>query len=311
MNTIKSNRICKWTFLLILWPFLSVVNGQNLNYDIYLVKTNIEKGSVISFDKAVNISKHAGYDNQPLFNENGTKVFYTAMSKDSTTDIQCYDLVEKEKIKTQSSPLTSEYSPTFIPGTSKIAFVRVEEDKATQRIWQMDFPDGKPELAYSKFDSVGYFWLLPNEKVAAFVLTSKNEMAHELRIFDSKNRKETFVDDSIGRCIRMTDDSTAIIYVKKKADGKNKLMRYNFHDSSIHELCETVEGAEDFVFYNNVKIWMCKDNKLFEYWFAAKFPHWDEKEDFAKKNAHLKNITRIALSPDKSYFVLVAEDPLK
>ncbi len=306
MNTIKYTRICKWTFLLILWPFLNVVNAQNLNYDIYLVKTNIEKGSVISFDKAVNISKHAGYDNQPSFSIDGKSILYTSMSKDSTTDIKYYSIETKKTVENKKSPKTSEYSPTNYNEKGVIT-VRVEEDEKTQRLAnQVIFLN--PVVYLEKVDSIGYYCLLPKDQIAAFILSSKNELAHELRLIDTKTQKETFIDDSIGRCIRLSPDSTAIIYVKKKSDGKNKLMRYNFHDSSIHELCETVEGAEDFVFYNNVKVWMCKDNKLFEYWFAAKFPHWDEKDAFFEKNSHLKNITRISLSPDKSYFVLVAED---
>jgi hypothetical protein len=71
---------------------------------------------------------------------------------------------------------------------------------------------------------------------------------------------------------------------------------------------ETVEGAEDFLFYDNSRIWMAKDNVLYEYWMAAKFSYWAEKKEFSEKNSHLKTITRMNLSPDKTRLVLVAED---
>src|SRR5690606_16975419 len=144
-------------------------------------------------------------------------------------------------------------------------------------------------------------------QMAAFILSSK-ENAHELRLIDMVTQKETFVDDSIGRCIRLSEDSSAIYYVKKGNAGKNWIMQYNLHNQTSYPIVETLEGVEDFLFYNNVKIWMAKNNELYEYWMIAKFPHWDKKEAFTINNSDLKNITRITLSEDKSYLLLVAED---
>lgn len=297
----------KKSFSLILWMIPSLLLSQNLNYDIYLIDIKKHEVGNITFEKAVNISNHAGYDNQPSFTLDGKKVLYTAMTKDSTTDLQVYDISKKSNIKTKSSPATSEYSPTDA-GDNMMIFVRVEEDQSTQRIWKSTQAGQKSINYIPATDSVGYFCLLPDNRIAAFILSSKNEMAHELRLIDTKSQKETFIDDSIGRCIRLAPDSSAIVYVKKKADGKHTLMRYNFHNSSVTELCETIEGAEDFLFYDNMRIWMAKDNVLYEYWMAAKFPHWSEKKEFSETNAHLKTITRMNLSPDKTRLVLVAED---
>jgi len=298
----------KQLILLILWMIPIISFSQNLNYDIYLIDIKTHEVGGLTFEKAVNISNHPGYDNQPSFTLDGKKVLYTAMTKDSTTDIQVYDITSKKLSNSYNSPKTSEYSPT---ANSQLQFlsVNVEQDKSTQRIWSESFkPKYKNQLFLKKVDSVGYFCLLPKNQIAAFILSSKNELAHELRLIDTKTQKETFIDDSIGRCIRLAPDSSAIVYVKKSADGKHKLMRYNFHNSSIAEMFETVEGAEDFLFYDNSRIWMAKDNKLYEYWMAAKFPHWSEKKEFSSTNSHLKTITRMNLSPDKSRLVLVAED---
>lgn len=292
-----------------LWSTSLILLAQgNLNFDVYRIKIKVEKGSAIHFDKAENISKHKGYDNQPMFSQNEQTIFYTSMTKDSTTDIQYYNVETNKKIKSVASPKTSEYSPTPIPNTNKIAFVRVEEDGKTQRIWQQEFPKGEPTLFLDKVDSVGYFWFINDKQLATFILSSKNEMAHELRIIDIATQKEIFIDDSIGRCIRLSADSSALHYVKKGKEGKNWIMQYNLHNQSIYPIVETLEGIEDFVFYNNIKIWMAKDNELFEYWMAAKFPHWDKKEAFSINNSELKKITRMSLSEDKSYLLLVAED---
>ncbi len=298
----------KYTLLLILWSInFSLYAQGNLNLDVYQIKIKLEKGAAIHFDKATNISSHKGYDNQPMFSRDEKFIFYTAMTKDSTTDLQFYNIENKKKIKGIASPKTSEYSPTPIPNSNKIAFVRVEEDGATQRIWQQEYPKGEASLFLDKVDSVGYFWFTQKKQMAAFIL-SNNENAHELRLIDVSTQKETFIDDSIGRCIRLAEDSSAIYYVKKGVDGKNWLMQYNFHNQSKFPIVETPEGVEDFLFYNNVKIWMAKNNELYEYWLAAKFPHWDKKEAFSINNSDLKNITRITLSEDKSYLLLVAED---
>lgn len=297
----------KYSFLLILWSFNFSLNAQDLNFDVYQVKIKIEKGSAIHFDKAVNISSHKGYDNQPMFSKDEHHIMFTSMTKDSTTDLQFYNIENKKKEKVIATPKTSEYSPTPIPNSTKIAFVRVEEDGKTQRVWQQEYPKGESTLLLDKVDSVGYFWFTQKNQMAAFIL-SKNENAHELRLIDMLTQKETFIDDSIGRCIRLAEDSSAIYYVKKGKEGKNWIMRYNFHNHSIFPVVETLDGVEDFLFYNNVKIWMAKNNELFEYWMAAKFPHWDKKDAFSINNSDLKNITRITLSEDKSFLLLVAED---
>lgn len=297
----------KQSLLLILWMIPVISFSQNLNYDIYLIDIKKQEVGGLTFEKAVNISNHPGYDNQPSFTLDGKKVLYTTMTKDSTTDIQVYNIENKSTEKIKSSPKTSEYSPTDI-GFNKLVYVCVEKDKSTQRIWMMSKGGKKATTFLPKIDSVGYICILPKNKMAAFILSSKNEMAHELRIFATKDSKETFIDDSIGRCIRLTPDSSAIVYIKKSSDGKNKLMRFNFHNSSITELFETPYKSEDFVFYDNNRIWMAADGKLYEYWMAAKFPHWTEMDEFTKGNPDLKNITRLNLSPDKTRLVLVAED---
>jgi hypothetical protein len=298
----------KKSFSLILWMIPSLLFSQNLNYDIYLIDIKKHEVGNITFEKAVNISNHAGYDNQPSFGTDQNFIYFTSMTPDTTTDISIYSISENKISNTIPSPKTSEYSPTAI-SSLQILTVKVEKDKQTQRIWKESTkPKWSSQVFLKKVDSVGYFCLLPDNRIAAFILSSKNEMAHELRLIDTKSQKETFIDDSIGRCIRLAPDSSAIVYVKKKADGKHTLMRYNFHNSSVTELCETIEGAEDFLFYDNMRIWMAKDNVLYEYWMAAKFPHWSEKKEFSETNAHLKTITRMNLSPDKTRLVLVAED---
>lgn len=297
----------KKAFSLILWLLPALVFSQNLNYDIYLIDIKKQEVGGLTFEKAVNISNHPGYDNQPSFSSDGEFIYFTQM-KDSTTEIKRLFSSDPNKYTGDFalSPSTSEYSPTSF-SKSGIIVVRVEEDGKTQRLAIQSFK-GKSKTYLPKVDSIGYFCLLPKNKIAAFILSSKNELAHELRLIDTKSQKETFIDDSIGRCIRLAPDSSAIVYVKKSADGKHKLMRYNFHNSSITTLFETVEGAEDFLFYDNTRIWMAKDNVLYEYWMAAKFPHWSEMKEFSSTNSHLKTITRLNLSPDKTRLVLVAED---
>lgn len=297
----------KQLFLSILLVLPNIVIAQNLNYDIYLIDIKKQEVGGITFEKAENISNHPGYDNQPSFTLDGKKVLYTCMTKDSTTDIQVYNIQKKQLEKTKSSPKTSEYSPTAAI-ENMIFTVKVEEDGKTQRIWKSTWLGQKPTNYIESVDSVGYFCLLPKNQIAAFILSSKNELANELRLINTKTQKETFIDDSIGRCIRLAPDSSAIVYVKKGKYGKNKFMRFNFHNSSVTEMFETIEESEDFLFYDNTRIWMAKENVIYEYWMGAKFPHWSDLKEFSRTNSHLKTITRMNLSPDKTRLVLVAED---
>ena len=298
----------KQLFLSILWLLPNILIAQNLNYDIYLIDIKKQEVGGLTFEKAVNISNHPGYDNQPSFTLDGKKVLYTAMTKDSTTDIYHYSFKKKKSSNFKSLPKTSEYSPTENEH-SKILTVRVEEDGKTQRIWQSDNNGLNDKLYLDKVDSVGYFCLIPDTNILfAFILSNDGNEGHQLRMINTSTQEEILIDDQIGRCIRMTLDSSSVFYVRKMNDTTNLLRRYNFYQNRIYDVLETVDGAEDFLFYDNTRIWMAKDNKLYEYWIAAKFRHWSEIKAFNDTNSHLKNITRMNLSPDKSRLVLVAED---
>src|SRR5262249_864272 len=116
----------------------------------------------------VNITKRAGYDNQPYFIPSGKELFYTSIRKDEQADIYKYDLTKKSEIPFTNTP-ESEYSPTLTPDKRFISVVRGEADKK-QHLWRFPLSGGKPEILIPSVEPVGYHCWLSSNTVALFVL---------------------------------------------------------------------------------------------------------------------------------------------
>src|ERR1043165_5982756 len=73
--------------------------------DIYLIPLNPGP----SLGRPINITRRAGYDNQPSFTPDGRSVLYTSTREDGQSDIYRYDIAAQTTARVTSTP-ESEYS---------------------------------------------------------------------------------------------------------------------------------------------------------------------------------------------------------
>jgi len=261
--------------------------------DVYLVQAIFRNGS-IAFGGVKNITERPGYDNQPSFDINGN-LLYVSIREDKQAEIYKYDM-EKKFISKFTVSKTSEYSPRQCPDGKFISHVTVEKD-STQRIWKTDIATGLfQKILTEKSDSIGYYtWL--NDSTIAFAKITKPMSLWSTNI---KSGKETFLASDIGRSMSVSGEG--LLYYTHMIENKRWLMRVE-EDGKHQPLIEFQDGAsEDFCFAPGNIILNAKNGML--YFTDHDFSKgWKATADWER--AGIKNIQRLALSPDGKWLALV------
>lgn len=261
----------------------AVVQDAPPSTDIWLIEGPVAE--------PFNVTDRDGYDNQPAFTRDGTKLLYTS-SRDGQTDIYVYDLADKRSRRLTSTK-ESEYSPTPMEGGG-FSVVRVEED-GKQRLWAFDDEGKSPRLLLEDVEPVGYHAWLDAETLALFVLGDPPT----LRVSKLKDGSTVTLAQSIGRSLHRTPDG-ALAYVDKSEEAwvlrKRDVAAETSEASEQSQamLAPTRPGREDFALTPAGDVLMA-DGAILYVW-SRENESWSELYDLSSKG--ITNITRIALGPD-------------
>jgi hypothetical protein len=264
--------------------------------DIYLAPLTWTDGKP-AVGNPVNVTRRAGYDNQPSFSFDGTFFLYTCMDTSGQTDIYRYDI--ERGVSTQlTDTQESEYSPTMMTGEKRFSTVRVEAD-GTQRLWRFDLDGSNPRLILTTVDSVGYHAWLGDEVLGLFVLGEP----HTLRIAEVKKDADRIVEFNIGRCLQVVPGASKISFVHKMSEDQWRIKRYDPAAGEFEDLAHCLPGSEDYVWTPGGDILMAEGAALFIWtWDDA----WAEVAGFSEDG--LKRITRLAVDPRGRWLALVADE---
>ena len=269
----------------------------------------------------VNLTDRPGYDNQPSFLPDGSSLLYTSM-RDGQTDIYRYDLASGA-IRGLTATPESEYSPTPLPDGGGFSVVRVESD-GTQRLWAFDSDGSNPRLLLPDVEPVGYHAWLDEAAVALFVLGEPPT----LEIADLSSGETKTVARNIGRGLAPSSDDRSVLYVAKSSTegGSWEFGVAGLEDEPDRPVVWSLRprpGREDFLLLQDralpgaADVLQADGSRLFvgvetgDGIGTSPAGHpgsgWREVADLS---AHgIDDITRLALSPDGSTLVFVAERP--
>jgi hypothetical protein len=275
--------------------------------DIFVVDVKTAAGGRVEFGTPANLTRHAGYDNQPSFLPDGRGILFASQREGAQTDIYRYEFASAATTRVISTP-ESEYSPTLMPGGKFFSVVRVEADR-TQRLWKFPLAGGEPSLVIASIKPVGYHLWIDERNVALFVLGAEGR-PHTLQ-FATLNKSGEPVElstlgISIGRSMqRVPARADSFSFVQKLAPDNwiIKVVDLKAHRSAV--LAKTLPGSEDHVWLPDGTLLMAAGAKLFRLDPARAPQDWQEVADFSA--AGLKSITRLALSPRADRLALVAQ----
>jgi dipeptidyl aminopeptidase/acylaminoacyl peptidase len=265
--------------------------------DIFLLDLTSRQGHM-SLGQPRNITKRAGYDNQPMFSADGKSLFYTSIREDNQADIYLYDLA-KAAARQITATKESEYSPTLTPDGKALSVIRVEADTA-QRLWSFPLSGAPPSLILQNIKPVGYHLWLNQNRLLLFVLGQPAT----LQMVDAKTEKAETLADNPGRTLLAIPKQQKVSFVHKVSDSEWLIKSFDLKSRQISTLTKTLPGVEYFCWTPQAVLLMAKGAKLYR-WDAGKPDSWQEVGDLSAFG--LKTMSRLAVSPQGDKLALVAE----
>jgi hypothetical protein len=264
--------------------------------DIWLLDITTSNNS-IALGNPINITKRLGYDNQPMFSPDCRFVLYSSIRENGQSTIYKYDLISKTT-SAQAAIAEAVYSPTFLEDSQHFAVVMVEPDQR-QRLWKFATYEEKPNLWLSLIDSVGYFCVINKDSLVYVKITEPPTM-YLANIGKQHSNK---IANNVARGFAKSN-SQQIYYLDKMNDTDNFIIRCvnNKAFNSTQDLTLPAQ-VQDFVLFQNR--YFCFGLKS-ELWILDMITK--QKTMILDLSKHgIKQITRLAISPNNRQLAIVAE----
>jgi hypothetical protein len=286
--------------------------------DIYLVP--ISGGlSSLKGAKPTPVSTGSGYDNQPNFSPDGSRILFAANRDGKQIDIYAFDRNGARVTQLTQTP-ENENSPTFVPASAgpagSFGVVQSEFDKngnrptpAIQRLWRFNADGKSPSLILPNIDPVGYHAWIDNDRMVLFVLGGQGKPA-TLQIASVKTGKGEVVADGPGRSLHRIPGTSFASFVQRDGDVY-WVKQLDVTSKKIDPLVKAVAGSAD-----RDMAWM-PDGKTMIMSAGTKIFSWtrgaaDWVEVFDAAAHQLGTVSRIAVSPKgDALAIVVAEPPQK
>lgn len=304
--------------LFLLVPFAA--DGQDPpppGTDIHLLEIRPGDREVPDLSTPRNITDREGYDNQPFFLPSGGGLLYTSIrplgsasdgddgEATQQADIMLYDPESGERRNLTASP-ESEYSPTPIHGGKAFSVIRVGAD-GRQLLWSYAVDgQGDPKLLLPNVEPVGYHaWADSDspEDLVLFVLGEPHSLQRVTIGGKAEAAKARILAKDIGRSLHKIPGEDAFSFLHKTDDGW-WIQRLSVDSDEITPLIRAFDGREDFAWSPSGKLWMADGSKLYR-WCPMCGSRFQLVADLAE--AGLRDITRLAVSPDGKQIAVVAE----
>jgi Tol biopolymer transport system component len=277
--------------------------------DIYLLATPAGLAS-IKTAKPSPVSTAPGYDNQPMFSPDGTRILFSANHDGKQTDIYAFDRAGG-RVSQLTRTAENENSPTFLPAgigaAGGFSVVRTEMDKErTQRLWRFDAQGGNPQLVLTEIKPVGYHAWIDADRLGLFVLGQPNS----LQLATVKSGKGEVVASGIGRSLHTVPGTRSISFVHREPSGEFWIKQIDVDSKKIEPLTTVVEGnnERDMAWTADGKtILMSGGSKIYAWTRGGS--GWTEVFDAAAHN--LGAVSRLAVSPKGDAIAIVVSEPKK
>ncbi|WP_434479441.1 M20/M25/M40 family metallo-hydrolase [Gemmatimonas sp.] len=269
--------------------------------EIYLVPLSL-RGDTVRAGNPVNLTRRAGYDNQPMFTRDSRAIYYTANLGDGQSDIYRFDLGTGLTRPVQRTRPESEYSAAPILGdTAAVAVIRVEAD-STQRLWRLPLNGGAPSVLIADLKPVGYF-AQPNDSTwVTFVLGTPAT----LQVVRAGQPGAVTLARDIGRSLHRIPGTRFVSFVQRGTQPW-QVMRLDVSTNRIDTLVALPEGTEDMTWVDSTTMLAGQGTTLLQWTRGSGSSRtaWRTVADFSY--APLQRISRLAVSPSRQWLAMVAE----
>ena len=278
--------------------------------DLYLVPMSGDLAA-LKTAKPAPVSTAPGYDNQPNFSPDGSRILFAANRDGKQIDIYVFDR-GNGRVTQLTQTATNENSPTYLPpgvGTPGGFSVVQSEPDRTQRLWRFDANGQGPQLVLAGVKPVGYHAWIDPDRLVLFVLGEQGKPA-TLRIASVKTGQAEIVTDNIGRSLHRIPGTSLASFVQREASGEYWLKQVDIATKKIDPLTRAAAESSDRDYAwtaDGKTVLMSAGTKVMSWTRGA--AAWSEVFDAA---AHqLGAITRLAVSPRGDALAIVVAEPKK
>lgn len=269
------------------------------NTEIYLARL-LHRGDSLVLTPPQNVTRRAGYDNQPSFLIDAPGFLYTAIGSDGQAEVWRYDIATRRRTRVTRTP-ESEYSPTMMPGGTRFSVVRVERD-STQRLWSFALDGSDPQLVLRALQPVGYHTWLDAFRLATFVLGNPSTL-HVIRRDGSGDEIRA---RDIGRALQRIPGQQWYSFTQRDSAKALWIMAQPFEGGDVSQLVRTPPDNEYFVWAPDGTLLSASGGSLVRWnGVSGDGGAWIPIASLA--SAGVKNISRLAVSPDGRWLAFVAE----
>ncbi|MFC4721255.1 DUF6265 family protein [Geojedonia litorea] len=255
-----------------------------------------QDNQTIKLSNFKNISNNEGYDNQPSFLDNNT-LFYAA-TRNGQTDILEYQLNNHSKRWVNSSE-GSEYSPLKIPNQNALSAIRLDKN-GTQTLQKYNLKTGESEILVDDI-VIGYHVWFNKNLLLSSVLENNGLSLYSTTFPDHKNHR---IQEKVGRSLHNIPNTNLVSYISKDNDSVWDIKSVDPTTGTTASIINTLPQSEDLCWLNDGTILMAYDGELYQ--FNPKL-HTNWVKAFSFSDVGIKNITRLAVSPNGKKLAVVGE----
>ncbi len=267
------------------------------NTEIYLMDLEYSE-SEFSITNFKNLSNNKGYDSQPSFYDNEFILY--ARTNEKATDIAKYHLKTNSYNWVHYSTLGGEYSPLRIPNSTNISAVRLDTT-GLQRLYNYNSETKTSSLLIENLQ-VAYYSFYDSNTILSSVL-SDNKLDLVLSNL-SKKTNDTLV-LNVGRSIhKVPSTKETMSYTSVNEEGNLDVFQLDLKSLDSFFVTQLPIGIQDHIWLDETTLLIGSRDKLF---LLDLFGNGDWKLVADLSEYQIKDITRLAISPDGKRLALVAE----
>lgn len=283
----------KTSFFLLFSLIFTLLLQAQPSTEVYLFNLS----NKLKISDPVNISNNPeAYDNQPSFLNNNTLLF--SSTRNGQTDIREVNLKSGENRWISNTENGSEYSPLKIPQQNAVSSIRLDKD-GKQLLYSYDLDNGNPKVIVPDL-VIGYHVWFNKNNLVSFVLGEQSSLV----VSNLKNKTNYTYQKNIGRSLHKIPGTSLISYISKEKESW-EIKSLNPISGKTELIVNTPKGAEDMCWTPNGTILMGKEDKLWKF-NPETDTNWIEIASLS--NFNLKDITRLAVSPDGSKIAIVVSE---
>ena len=281
-------------YLLVLSVFLqfSAIAQNGTEIILFDVAVNA-KG--ISLSKPVNITNHAGYDNQPFFYK--TDIFYSSVADSGQMDIKKYNYVNKITSTITHTP-ENEFSPIVTPDGKFISCI-LQRKNGKQDLVKYPLNGGKPTIIIDDL-KVGYHAWADNNSLLLFVLEDTSTFT--LHSYNVKSKEDKTITNNIGRGLNKIPGKQSVSFIQKDS-SRWMIKQFNAVTKNVNSIMPALPNR-DFLVWTKTGLIIMSDGK--DIYFAKPGNSWQKIKMMG--DMPLKNISRLALNEQNTKLAVVVSE---